>query len=745
MTSHLRSIVIISIFFCSLSLHSQQIDLTISDIYGQNIYAPKGYGPVKWLVDGSGYTTVEQNEETGGEDIIKYDPESGNRTEMVSAKELWPTGLEKPLKIDDYAWSEDNSKLLIFTNTRRVWRLKTRGDYWVLDLNSKEIKQVASNLDPTYLKFAKFSPNSQMVGFVYKQNIYVQDLNSWELTQITTDGGDHIINGTFDWVYEEELHLRDGFRWAPDSKKIAYWQMDTEGIGTFYLINNIDSIYPKLTPIPYPKVGTTNPAARIGVVNLTDNKTQWMDIPGDPRNHYLARMEWAASPEELIIQQLNRKQNTNRVFLAKAENGSAKNIFTEQVETWLDVYDDLTWFEDGKHFTWNSDRSGWKHVYRVSRDGQKISPITQGDFEVINVLNVDKKGGYIYFIASPDNPTQRYLYRSRLNGKGKPEKVTPESSPGTHSYQISPDARYAIHSYSDYKTPTQIDLIALPDHRSIRMLQDNDALKKRLDNVKKQEMEFFRVTIDDGVELDGWLIKPFDFNPTKKYPVFFYVYGEPVGSTVRDSWSTNVLWHQYIANNGYLVVSIDNRGTNVPRGRAWRKSIYKQIGILATEDQAAAARKIMEWDFVDPERIGIWGWSGGGSMTLNCLFKYPGIYRTGISVAPNSNQKLYDTIYQERYMSLLEDNEYGYTEGSPITHAKGLEGNLLLIHGSADDNGHYQGTELLVNELIKYNKYFSMLEYPMRSHSLSERENSTVHLRSTMSEYLKRNLAPGGK
>ncbi|MFY0654030.1 MAG: S9 family peptidase [Cyclobacteriaceae bacterium] len=739
----LKFCIVIYFISSSLTTLAQRNELTLPDIYKHNIYKSKGYGPVKWLKDGSGYTSVENSQTGYGQDIVQYDPESGDRKILVSAKDLIPKGSNKPLRVSDYMWSDNNSKLLIFTNTRRVWRYHTRGDYWVLNMQSKELQQVGISLKSTTLQFAKFSPDGKKVGYVSEKNIYIEDLKSKHITQITADRGGNIINGTFDWVYEEELSLRDGFRWSPDSEKIAYWQMDTEGIGTFYMINNLDSIYPKLIPIPYPKVGTTNPSSRIGVVNLKNNETTWMKVPGDPRYHYLARMDWAYSSEELIIQQLNRKQNTNKVFFAKAPDGSVNNIFTEKVETWLDVYDDLVWLDDGKEFTWNSDRTGWKHAYKVSRDGQKLTPITQGDFEVINLLKTDKKGGYIYYIASPDSPTQRFLYRSKLNGKGKPERLTPANQPGHHRYQISEDSKYAIHTYSNHSTPSQIDLISLPDHKTIRLLEGNEDLRKKLAEVNRQEKEFFRVTIDDGTELDGWMIKPKDFDSSNKYPVLFFVYGEPAGSTVQDSWSRNMLWHQFLANQGYLVMSIDNRGTKVPRGRAWRKSIYKQIGILAAKDQAAAARKIMEWDFVDSDRIGIWGWSGGGSMSLNCLFRFPEIYKTGIAIAFISDQMLYDTIYQERFMSLPEDNEYGYREGSPITHAKNLEGNLLLIHGSGDDNCHYQSCERLVDELIKQNKYFTMVEYPMRSHSIKERDNTTLHLRKTMFEYLKRNLTPG--
>jgi len=520
--------------------------------------------------------------------------------------------------------------------------------------------------------------------------------------------------------------------------------MDTKGTGTFYLINNIDSIYPKILPLPYPKVGTANSSARIGSITL-DNKTiTWIDIPGDPRNNYLARMEWANSSDELIIQQLNRQQNTNKVYNADVTTGKAKVVYTEKVETWLDVYDKLYWLDNGKEFTWLSDHTGWLHLNRVSWQNGNIAPITSGDFEVIQLLRIDEKKGWVYYIASPENATQRYLFRSKLDGKGKPEKLSPNNQPGQHSYTISQDCNYAIHTFSNHHTPPRYEVISLPDHKVLRVLEDNKELSNKLKKYNIQEKKFLNIKTDEGLEFDAYMIKPHDFNPEKKYPVIFYIYGEPAGSTVQDRWDYN-LWDQLLAQEGYIVISIDNRGTDVPRGREWRKSVYKKIGIIAPHDQAACARKIMEWNFVDSERIGIWGWSGGGSNTLNCMFRYPEIYKTGIAIAFISDQLLYDNIYQERYMNLPENNAEGYREGSPITHAKNLEGNLLLIHGSADDNCHYQSCQMLVNELIKHNKYFTMIDYPMRSHSINERENTTLHLRMTMLNFLKKNLPPVAK
>jgi dipeptidyl-peptidase-4 len=403
------------------------------------------------------------------------------------------------------------------------------------------------------------------------------------------------------------------------------------------------------------------------------------------------------------------------------------------------------WLDNNQSFTWTSEKDGWRHLYKVSRDGTQMSLITKGDFDVVKINCIDPKGGYVYYIASPDNPTERYMYRSRIDGKGEAERVSPETMTGQHAYQMSLDAKWAIHTYQNTTTPNRISLISLPKHKEVRLLVGNEKAKARYEALQLNTKEFFRVDIGE-VMLDGWMIKPKDFDPKKKYPVIFYVYGEPAGATVQNNWAGGDLWHQYMAQQGYIVMSLDPRGTRSPRGRAWRKSIYKKVGIVATQDHAAGVRKVIDkYDFVDKDRIGIWGWSGGGSMTLNCLFKFPGVYTTGIAVAFVSDQRLYDTIYQERYMSTPQLNPEGYKLGSPITYANQLEGNVLLIHGTADDNVHYQSFEMLVNRLVAENKLFSVMTYPMRAHGIYERENTSYHLRQVMEDFWLKNLAPGGK
>ena len=737
--------LLLVLFIVNLGSAQEKSMLTLEDVYKNNVFGQKGFGPIRWMKDNKGYSTLESNADVGGKDIVRYDAKSGKRSIIVSAADLIPEKDEKPLVIYNYQWSADNSKLLIFTNTRKVWRYHTRGDYWVLDLEKKILTQLGKTVPSATLMFAKFSPDASRVGYVSDLNIYIEDLNTNTIDQITSDGGDAIINGTFDWVYEEELSCRDGFRWSPDGEHIAYWQSDTKGVGTFYMINNIDSIYSKPLPMPYPKVGTQLSAVKVGVISAKGGETRWFDIPGDPRNNYLARMDFIPNSKEVMIQQLNREQNTNKVYIGDIESMSLNNILIEKDEAFLDVHDDIRWLDNEKYFTWSSERNGWLHLYKVSRDGKDIRPITKGNFDAISINCIDVKGGYVYYIASPDNFTQRYLYRSRIDGKGEAERVTPFSDSGQNSYQISENAKWGIQVFQNTTTPPIYSLVSLPAHKKIRVLEDNKELKQKFDALQLRPKEFVKVDIGDDV-LDAYMIKPVDFDATKKYPLLFYVYGEPAGSTVQDNWGGGDLFHQYMAQQGYIVMSVDNRGTKTPRGKEWRNAIYGQIGILASEDQSKAAKKIVNtYDFIDSSRIGIWGWSGGGQMTLNCMFKYPEIYNSGLAISFVSDQRLYDATYQERYMGLLKNNAKGYHDGSPINFAQNLQGKLMIMHGTADDNVHYQSFEMLIDRLIKHNKIFNMMSYPMRSHSIHERENTSYHLRETMENFWKKNLPAGGK
>lgn len=743
------------LLFCSIPVISSAQDkpvdpiLTVDRIYNSREFASQRFGPARWLKDGASYTTLEDSKDVqGGRDIVVYSAETGKREVLVSASKLIPPppACPNPLAIENYEWSAEGKKLMIFTNSKRVWRQNTRGDYWVLDLSSGALKKLGGRFEPSTLMFAKFSPDGLRAAYVVKNNIYAEDIASGRILRLTFDGSETLINGTFDWVYEEEFSLRDGFRWSPDGRFIAFWQIDSSRVKEFNLINNTDSLYPRLIPIKYPKPGETNSACRVGVVNAFGGPVKWISLPGDARNTYIARMDWAGNSNEIIFQHLNRLQNTLSVMLGDVRTGEARTIFTDKDEAWVDVVNDLRWVENGARFTWTSERDGWRHVYFVSRQGE-AKLITPGDYDVMGIDGIDEKGGWLYFTGSLENPVQRYLYRVKLNGKSKPERVSPKDKPGSHSYQISPSAAWAIHTYSTFDMPSAVDVVKLPAHTVVRLLAENKELMATVNALKRKPVEFFRVDIGNGVLLDGWCLKPPDFDPGKKYPLFFQVYGEPAGTTVNDRWGGNgYLWHLLLAQKGYIVASVDNRGTPAPRGRAWRKIVYRQIGILASEDQAAAARALIQkWPYVDADRIGIWGWSGGGSMTLNMMFRHPEIYKTGLAVAFVANQRYYDSIYQERYMGLPKDNEEGYKNGSPITYVHQLKGNLLIVHGTGDDNVHYQNFEALVNELVAGGKKFTMMAYPNRTHGISEGRGTTLHLYNLLTSFLLANMPPGPK
>ena len=725
-------------------------ELSLERIFKDRDFRVERYGPARWLENGSGYTTLEASLDfDGAKDIVRYDPPTGERGVLVPAGSLVAEEGADPLSIRDYQFSDDGKLLLIFTNTKRVWRRNTRGDYWLLDLGSGTLQQLGGDAGESTMMFAKLSPDGTRVAWVdfNEKDLYVQDLSSLEVVRLTDDESEYVINGTSDWVYEEEFGLRDGFRWSPDGRHIAYWQFDSEGVGIFYLIDNTDSIYPELTSIPYPRVGTTNSACRIGVIPTAGGDTTWFEPEGDPRNHYIPQMGWAESSGEIWFIRLNRLQNTAEVMLGAIATGDLQTVFTDKDDAWIDIEDDPLWLEQGRFFTWLSERDGWRHLYLVAHTGEEVRLVTAGDYDVTDLVQVDEDGGWAYFMASPEDPTARFLYRTRLDGKGAFERVTPAGSAGANRYQMSEDARWAIHSFSSRVQVPRTDLVSLPDHTVRRVLEDNAEVQVAFDAVARGPVETFRVSVADGVEVDGWMIKPPDFDPAKTYPLLMYVYGEPAGQTVRDGWGrSTALWHLMLAQRGYLVASLDNRGSPAPRGREWRKSVYRQIGILASADQAAGVRAMIErWSFIDPDRVGSWGWSGGGTMTLNALFRYPDLYSVGLAVASVPEQTVYDTIYQERYMALPEDNEEGYRDGSPITHADKLEGDLLLVHGTGDDNCHYQGFELLVNELVKNGKQFDMMSYPNRTHGIYEGKGTTMHLYNLLTNYLLEHLEPGAK
>ncbi len=705
--------------------------------------------PIKWTPDGTGYYKNE-----GGE-IVSYLLPLNSRSVLVTKQQLTPQGQTKNLQIRNYSFSDDGRKMLVYTNTKKVWRLDTRGDYWVYNRDDQSLKQLGKGRPASSLMFAKFSPDGKKVAYVSEYNLYVEDLASGQITALTTDGNRKFINGTFDWAYEEEFFCRDGFRWSPDSRSIAFWQIDARGTRDYLMINNTDSIYPVAVPVEYPIAGEAPSPFKIGVVAATGGKIQWMQIPTDPvLQSYVPRMEWAANSNQLIVQHLNRKQNESTLLLCEAATGAVNPIYKETDPAWIDIqqlWDNdyinggWDWLSNGKEFLWPSEKDGWRHLYRISRDGKKETLVTVGNYDVMDISAIDEKTGYLYFLASPENATQQYLYRIKLDGKGKAERISPLNQNGTHEYDLSPTGKFAQHSFSNYYTPPSNEMVSLPDHTPIGPGRVGEAVAAA--DKSKSKVEFFKVTTSEGVEMDAWKVMPDNFDPTKKYPVVFYVYTEPWGQNVKDQWGAdyNFLYQGSMAKDGYIYISIDNRGTPVPKGREWRKVVYRKIGTVNIRDQALAAKEILKWNYVDTSRIAVWGWSGGGSATLNLMFQFPEIYKTGIAVAAVGNQLTYDNIYQERYMGLPQENREDFVKGSPITYAKNLTGNLLYIHGTGDDNVHYNNAEMLINELVKYNKRFQLMSYPNRTHSISEGAGTGRHLGTLYTNYLKEHCPPGGR
>jgi dipeptidyl-peptidase-4 len=715
--------------------------LTIDRIYNSGEFRQDRERPMQWIENGNAYIIIEKSKTLeNADELIRYDSKTQERTVFVAAESIQVSG--KPLSISSFTLSSDGSKVLFFNNTSRVWRSYSKGDYWVYDFHTKKIKQLGASFKASSLMFAKFSADNKYVAYVHDFNVYKEDFATGEVAQLTKDGNGDIINGTFDWAYEEEFGKRDGFSWSPKASHIAYWQIDASDIETFYMINNIDSVYSKPVPLQYPKVGREPSGAKLGLIDLKTNKTDWIALPGKERENYIPGMQWV-NDDLMLIQQMNRHQNQLIVWSYKPSTKSLKKVYTETEKTWVDLgypdisadgwgNNDLPLVDDNEAFLRMTENDAWRHVYKVNIDTGKKTLITPFDYDVASIRPATDKE--LYFIASPNNSMQRYLYKTDLKGKGKVERVTPEGYDGVNNYSFAPNGKFAKHIHQSASKPRTARLVALPNHKTIKVLADNKEFTAKLNSLKLPEVKFTKVTIEEGIDIEVRMVLPTDFDASKKYPVLFHVYGEPWGQVATDTQIG--LWNIMMAQKGYVIIDMDNRGTPCLKGSAWRKSIYRNIGVINVKDQAAAAKEILKLDYLDNDRTAVWGWSGGGSMTLNLMFKHPDIYKTGMAVAAVSNQLIYDNIYQERYMGLPQENREDFINGSPITYAKNLEGNLLVVHGTGDDNVHYQSAEMLINELVKQNKQFDVMPYPNRSHGIWEGENTTRHLYTLLTNYL---------
>ena len=738
---------------------------SIDALTNKHEFTPKFPKESRWLDGGERYTILEpsSSEPSAADprqiDLVAYNTATGARSVLVPAAKFTPAGAREPLDVESYAWSPDKQHLLLFTNSKKVWRDNTRGDFWVLDLASSRLTQLGGHAPASSLMFAKFSPDSRSVAYVRENNLYAEDLDRHKVRQLTSDGSPDIINGTTDWVTEEELSLRDAFRWSPDSQSILFWHFDQTGVGDFTLINDTAELYPVTFHYKYPQPGTTNSAVTLGVLPAKGGKPRWIKLPGDPRNIYIPRADWIGDSDEITVEQLNRLQNDDKTWIANGRSGDVRLLVEDKEADFIDTEGFL---RTVPHFVWLpeapagqpappkqdllflSERDGWRHAYLVSRVTGQLRLITNFPADVIEPVSVDTAGGYLYFLASPTDPIRDFLYRARLDGSGAPERVTPATDSGRNLDDISPDGKWSIHEHMSATEAPRFDLVSLPTYKVVRTLQANPELEAKVQALGVPAKEFSETSISGAVTLNTFLIKPPNFDPAKKYPVLTYVYGEPAAQTVLDSYGDGDIFLSLLAREGYLILSFDTAGTPSPRGRAWRRGGYGAIGILSSQQGAEAIQAFAQaHPFVDTSRMAIWGWSGGGTSTLNMMFRHPGVYTTGIAVAAVADQAHYDSIYQERYMGTPQSNPRGYHDAAAINAAEGLTGNLLLIHGSGDDNVHFQCDELLVNRLIALGKTFDFMDYPNRTHAIIEGPGTRYHLYNLIARYLETHVPPG--
>ena len=682
-----------------------------------------------WTPDGKAYTVVEEDS-TGATDLYHVDAIGGDRQLLVRGRGLVPPGATKPAAIEEYSFSADGSRLLIFTNSVRVWRQNTKGTFFVWDLATRRLIPVSTQ--PGYQQFAKFSPDGRQVGFVRDNNVYVTDLVTGAETALTQDGGENVINGTSDWVYEEELNLRDAFRWSPDGKRIAFWRLEQTGIAPFYLLNQ-DSLYPALVPVRYPKAGAANSEVKIGVADVASGRTSWVDL-GPDNDIYVAAMGFADSSGELWLTRLNRHQDRLDLLLADPQTGASRVIMTDADSAWVNA-NQPRWIDGGKQFLMVSERDGYDQVYLFDRGGSLVRRVTPGGWDVQDVYGVDEKNRVLYFSATSTGPLQRQLMRVGLDGTGL-SRVSTE--PGTHSAEFAPTFGLYVDTYSRAGIPP-VQTLRRADGTLVRTIADNAKLRDKIAALRLNRPEFITVRTPDRVALNAWLIKPQGFNPTRKYPLLMSVYGGPGSQTVTDSWGgPNYLWHQLLAQQGYLVASVDNRGTG-GRGAKFMKVTYLHLGRYEAADQIAAARWFSRRPFVSPDRIGIWGWSYGGYLTSLSMFRGAGVFKAALAVAPVTDWRFYDTIYTERYMRTPQENAAGYDESAPLTYADSLRGSFLLVHGTGDDNVHFQNSVRLVERLEAANKQFDMRIYPNRTHAITG-GNTRENLYGLFTAWLKAHL-----
>lgn len=701
---------------------------TLRAIYEGDEFNAKSFRG-NWLADGSGYLILESDPGTGQQVLAGYDAANGNRKIYFNPAERPLADLKNTtILIEDYQVSEEINTILLRLNIRSD--TGNYSGYWMLELKSGKIQKVVAGRNN------RISPDGQQILFTREGNLCLYDLKRDSSISITNDA----VTGS---VSNGEA------TWSPNGKRIAFVQSDESDVKLRSALIPGDPSYPGVSETRFARVGGNIAKLRIGIIDALGKETRWVSLPMPSEGFYLGQVSWAGNSDYLLVERLNRFRTNREFLIIDVNNGSVKPIYGESDPDWViasyNKNAGLEWIRDHSAFLVLSEKDGWRHAWIGSIDKKDQKLLTPGKFDIIDRVKVDEAGGWFYYNASPENGTQKYLYRVRLDGKGKSERVTPLSQPGTHDYSFSPDARWAFHTYSTSNTSPITELVKFPEHQVVRILEDNKALREKMKRSDVQPKEFFKVDIGNSIVMDGWMIKPRDFDPSRKYPVFVYVYGEPHAQTVIDAWSHAYTdFHRAIADLGYLVISMDNRGTPCPKGAAWRRAVSGSLGPLSTEEQAEGIRELgRKFSFVDLSRVGIWGWSGGGSNTLNAMFRKPETYNVGIAVAPKPQPWLYNAWFQEIYMKTREVNPEGYRLSAPINFAEGLKGDLLIIHGSGETNTHLQITEGLVDRLIELGKAFDYMSYPNRDHGLREGAGTTLHLRTLIVRYLLQHLPAG--
>jgi dipeptidyl-peptidase 4 len=710
-----------------------QKKLTLEDIYQNNIFTMSTVEGLQWMKNGNYYTSLVKNTETQSQDIFKYSTTSGLVVDtVIQGHKLILPGMETPIKIDSYSFNFDETKLLIASEKESIYRRSSMAVNYIYDLKTKKLSRL---VEGTKQSFATFSPQGSRIAFVRDNNIYIKDILKDELIEVTTDGKkNEIINGFADWVYEEELSLSQAFFWSPDGLQMAYLKFDESEVPT-YNMQKWTGLYPEDYTFKYPKAGEKNSIVTAHIYDLATGNTREIKIAGDGTDVYLARMQWLPVDHTVSIIRLNRLQNLLEVFHYNTDTKNIRRVYAEKSDTYIDIdqVDDLHYLRDGRSFLMSSEKSGFKHLYHYSIEGHLLREITTGDWSVSEFVGINEERNILYYLSTEISSTEKHLYSIHLNGKSKQQLSI---MPGTHKANFSPDFKYYISTSSNVHEPPKTTLYR-SNAKIIKTLIENSKSLKQAEEYAFAKTEFFYIPLTNGDSLNAYIMKPFDFDPEKSYPVLMHVYGGPGSQYVVNQWNNN-MWHHLLTQHGYIVVCVDNRGTG-GKGKSFQHITYKQLGKYESEDQIAAAKYISAWPFVDKDRIGIWGWSYGGYMSSLCLFLGHDVFKAAIAVAPVTNWRYYDTIYTERYLQRPQDNPSGFDDFSPVNHAANLSGAFLLIHGTGDDNVHFQNAVELQNALIIANKQFNSFYYPDRNHSIYG-GNTRLHLYTMMTKFIVENL-----